>query len=48
MSRQLIPVDVPNRTVPAVSSLRAWCLMLEHACDGVDGTCPCDCHPQPT
>lgn len=29
---------------PVVSSVGAWCQMLGHHCDGVDGACNCSCH----
>lgn len=22
----------------------AWCRLLDHQCDGLDGICPCECH----
>jgi hypothetical protein len=25
-------------------SIRAWCQILAHQCDGVAGTCTCPCH----
>lgn len=25
-------------------SIALWCRLLNHQCDGVDGTCTCTCH----
>jgi hypothetical protein len=41
MSARLGP---PVTTVPVGFEISTWCRLLAHRCDGVAGSCRCECH----